>query len=315
MRRAAFLFALIALAGCDQPTVEAPAAKAPAAKAPPARTPPAAEILAASPKEDWRPLDASDLLYMDLPSGRVIIELAPAFAQEHVVNIKTLVREGYFDGLAILRAQDNFVVQWGDPDEDRPRPLGSALAKVIPEFTRPALGLDFTRLPDRDAYADEVGFTGGMPTAHDPKSGDAWLVHCYGMVATARDNDPTSGNGAQLYAVIGHAPRHLDRNLTVVGRVVQGMELLSSLPRGTEALGFYASPSQRTPIRRVRVASDLAPAEQVALEALRTDTRTFETLTEARRNRADDFYKVPAGRIDLCNVALPVRPVAPQRNS
>jgi peptidylprolyl isomerase len=310
-QRVLFALAVIGLAACDRPAATAPEKAPAAAKAPAVKTPPAAEILAASPKADWRALEQENLLYMDLPKGRVIIELAPAFAQEHVVNIKTLVGERYFDGLSILRAQDNFVVQWGDPDEEKPKPIGTALAKVIPEFTRPSLGLDFTKLPDRDVYADEVGFTGGMPVAHDLKSGDAWLVHCYGMVATARDSDPTTGNGSQLYAIIGHAPRHLDRNLTVVGRVVQGIELLSSLPRGTEALGFYAKPSDRTPIRRVRMGSDLPPAEQVPLEALRTDTKTFETLAEARRNRTDDFYKVPAGHIELCNVPLPVRPIKP----
>lgn len=308
MRRILFT-AVVALAACSQPAEKsAPGAAAPQAGG---KTQSSADILAASPKTDWRPLDMSNVLYMDLPTGRVVIELAPAFAQEHVVNIKNLVGERYFDGLAILRAQDNFVVQWGDPDEDNPKSIGSAQARLLSEFTRPSLGLDFTRLPDRDAYAEEVGFTGGMPVAHDPKTGEAWLTHCYGAVAAARDNDPTSGNGSQLYAVIGHAPRHLDRNLAVVGRVVQGMELLSSLPRGTEALGFYADARARTPIVRVRLAASLPPAEQVPLEALRTDSGTFETLTEARRNRTDDFYKTPAGHIDLCNVVLPVRPIGP----
>jgi len=107
--------------------------------------------------------------------------------------------------------------------------------------------------------------------------------------------------------VIGHAPRQLDRNIALVGRVVQGMELLSVLPRGTGPLGFYEQPGQHVPITSVRVAADVPEAERSRLEVLRTDTATFAALVEARRNRRDDWYKVPAGYIDLCNVPLPVR--------
>ena len=79
------------------------------------RGPTSAEVLASATASDWRRLDDARTLYLELPAGRVILELAPAFAPEHVENIQTLARERYFDGLAILRAQDNYVVQWGDP--------------------------------------------------------------------------------------------------------------------------------------------------------------------------------------------------------
>jgi peptidylprolyl isomerase len=109
--------------------------------------------------------------------------------------------------------------------------------------------------------------------------------------------------------VIGQSPRQLDRNITTVGRVVQGMEWLSTIPRGTGPLGFFEKPEQRVPIRSVRLMSDVPAAERIELEAMRTDTPLFAELVEARRNRRDDFYKVPAGHIDLCNVPLPVRAV------
>ena len=64
------------------------------------------QILAASPAADWRQVDPENTLYLDLPGGRVIIELAPAFAPNHVANIKRLVRQGYFDGLAIVPRLD-----------------------------------------------------------------------------------------------------------------------------------------------------------------------------------------------------------------
>jgi peptidylprolyl isomerase len=272
--------------------------------------PPAArtmtEVLAAAGPSDWRPLDAAHTLYLELESGRVVIELAPRFAPEHVANILRLARQGYYDGLAIVRSQDNFVVQWGDPDGKRP--LGEARPTLPPEFTVPLdASLAFTPLPDPDGYAPEVGFAGGFPAARDPRAGQSWLAHCYAMVGAGRGNEVDSGNGAELYVVIGHAPRQLDRNVALVGRVVQGMERLSALPRGSGPLGFYEQPSQHVPIRRVRVAADVPDAERSRLEVLRTDTRTFDALVEVRRNRRDDWYKVPAGYIDLCSVPLPAR--------
>ena len=274
--------------------------------APPPRT--MADVLAASTPADWRPLDPQHTLYLQLASGRVVIELAPAFAPEHVANLKVLARQQYFDGLAIVRSQDNFVVQWGDAEGKRS--LRAARATLPPEFTVPLRAdLPFTRLPDPDGYAPEVGFAGGFPAARDPGAGRAWLTHCYGMVGAGRGNEPESGNGAELYVVTGHAPRQLDRNIALVGRVVQGMELLSALPRGSGPLGFYGQPGQHVPITSVRVAADVPEAERAQLEVLRTDTTTFAALVEARRNRRDDWYKVPAGYIDLCNVPLPVRPI------
>jgi len=261
-----------------------------------------AEILAQASAEDWRVLDPENLLVMELPRGQVIIELAPEFAPQHAVNLRALAREGYFDGAAIVRAQDNFVAQWSRTEES-PREITTGRATLPPEFTRPRAGVAFTPLPDRDVYAREVGFAGGFPAARDAR--EIWLAHCYGMVGAGRDVASDSGGGAELYAVTGHAPRQLDRNITLVGRVVQGLELLSSLPRGTGALGFYETPAERTPIARVRVGADVPSPPR--LQALRTDSASFAQLTESRRNRRDDWYKVPAGAIELCNAPLPVR--------
>ena len=272
--------------------------------APKART--MAEILQQSTAGDWRTPDPENTVYLDIAAGRVVIELAPAFVPAHANNIRKLVRERYFDGLAIIRSQDNFVVQWGDPDGNRS--LGTAAATLPPEFTIAApADLPWTTLPDADGYAPEVGFSAGFPAARDRTKREAWLAHCYGMVGAGRGNEPESGNGSELYVVTGHAPRQLDRNIAVVGRVLKGIELLSTLPRGTAALGFYAKPGERTPIVHARIAADVPAAEHETLEVLRTDTPTFTALVEARRNRHDDWYLVPAGHIDLCNVPIPVR--------
>jgi peptidylprolyl isomerase len=265
------------------------------------------DLLKASPASDWRALDPANTLYLELPGGRVVIELMPAYAPRAAEAVRSLVRDGFFDGAFILRSQDNFVVQWGRPEEDE-RAKALAGRKVKAEFTR-ALDpkMEFTRLAYPDTFAPEVGFSGGFPAARDAKRKLTWLVHCYGMVGVGRDNAPDSGNGAELYAVIGHSPRTLDRNITLVGRVVQGIERLSVAPRGTGPLGFYEKAEERIPIRQARLAADLPEKERTPLEALRTDSRTFATLVETRANRREDWFVDRVGRIGVCNVPLPVR--------
>ena len=289
-------------------TALAAAPAAPAAPPPKAQT--TAEVLAASSPSDWRSLDPERTLYLELPAGRVIIELAPVFAPHHVENVVALAREQYFDGLSIMRAQDNYVVQWGDADGKKP--LQKAQRTLPAEFERPLRGLTMTRITDPDSYAPLVGFIDGFPVAGDPQIGRAWLVHCYGMVGAGRDNDVDSGGGTELYVVIGQAPRHLDRNVTLLGRVIRGMELLSVMPRGHGALGFYEQPAERTPLRTLRVAADLPEAERTPLEILKTDTATFSAYVEARRNRHEEWFKVPAGRIDVCNIPVPARDAKPK---
>src|ERR1022692_1261250 len=275
------------------------------------KTPIMADVLAASSPGDWRGLDPEKTLYVEVASGRVVIELAPAFAPKHVANVKALARERYYDGLAIVRVQDNYVVQWADPDSEKPelaRKIQRAYKTLPAEFDRTLdPKLPFTRLPDKDVYAREVGFSGGFPVARDRHTGKMWLVHCYGMVGAGRDNSPDSGGGTELYVVIGHAPRHLDRNVTLLGRVIQGMELLSALPRGTGAMGFYENAEQRVPIKAIRVAAEVPAAERSDLEIMRTDTPPFQELIEARRNRREDWFQVKAGHVEIGNVPVPTR--------
>lgn len=269
------------------------------------------EILAAAPAEAWRTPEPDNLLVMTLDSGRVVIELAPDYAPAHVANLRTLAREGWFDGLTINRAQDNFVVQWGDADgEDaaKAKPIGTAKAALPAEFdTAIRAGLGFTRLPDVDGWAPEVGFDRGFPVARDPSRGRQWLAHCYATVGAGRGNAPDSSNGTELYAVIGQSPRQLDLNITAVGRVLDGMHRLSALPRSLAPGGFYTQPALRTPIRRIALASALPEAERPRLQVMDTGSASFEALVEARRNRADAWYLRKAGHIDLCNVPIPVR--------
>jgi peptidylprolyl isomerase len=281
---------------------------APTRELPPKPT--VSDIIKASQPADWRQLDPSNTLYMDLPTGRVIIELAPAFAPNHAANIRTMAKEGYWDGLWIYRTQDNFVVQWGDPRDDKPKALGTAKAKLEQEFTVPMKNdTQFTRLPDKDGYAPQVGHSNGFPAARDPKTGQTWLAHCYGMVGVARGNESDSGNGGTLYTVIGNSPRHLDRNITVVGRIVSGMPLLSVLPRGPVPMGMFEKEELWVPIKSVKLAADVPEAERSKFEVMRTESASFKSVIEAQRNRGGPWTKYAAGHVDLCNVPIPVREV------
>jgi peptidylprolyl isomerase len=280
------------------------------ASAPHART--TADILRDAPASAWRRPDPNDVLAMTLPSGIVWIELAPRFAPLHAENIRTLVTQHYFDGLAVLRVQDNFVAQWGDPaadDEDatKGRPLGAAKRTLPPEFSISDKGLKITRLKDRDVWAPVTGFVDGFPVAADPKTHRAWIAHCYGTIGAGRGNTVDSGSGAELYAVIGQSPRGLDLNIAPVARVLQGMELLSSLPRGGQNMGFYDKPEQHVRITRIERLADMPQATRPDVRVFRTDTPQWDEMVEARRNRRDAWYVHPAGAIDLCNITVPVK--------
>ena len=265
------------------------------------------DIVAQSPASAWKTIPADDLLVMDLANGgRIVIQLAPSFAPVHVANMKALARGGYWNGATVYRVQDNYVAQWGLNESDKPWPNGVS-AKPPAEYTRALRGLAITPLGSPDPYAPNAGFADGWPVAYSAKAGWADLVHCYATVGVGRDLSPDTGTGGELYAVIGHAPRQLDRNIALVGRVVDGIERLSSLPRGTEALGFYKDKAQYVPIASIRLASDMPASERPSYEYMDTQSATFARYLKVRANRHDDFYIRPAGGVDLCNVQVPVR--------
>jgi cyclophilin family peptidyl-prolyl cis-trans isomerase len=325
----AAIFAAFPLAAQEKPVFPAPG-----------------EIVAAAKAEEWVAIAPSDLLVMDLApdtkgkSRRVVIQLMPApFSQGWVGNIRKLAAAKFWEGTSVNRVQDNYVVQWGDATEKKALPEGLA---VVPEseYTNtpqngklavmvsmsPMATLDGEKVGETEtvcegsetsrtchswprefqggpSYASYHDFFEGWPFASNLVS--TWPTHCYGMVGVGRNLSPDTGTGAELYTVIGHAPRHLDRNIALVGRVIEGIEHLSSLPRGTGALGFYEKEEERVPILSVRIgdtASDLP-----AFEYLSTESTSFAAYADARANRRDPFFNVPAGGADICNIPVPVR--------
>lgn len=264
-------------------------------------------VIDASRAEEWRLLAPENTLYMDVGGSTVVFELAPELAPNTVNNIRTLVREGYFNGLSINRVQDNYVVQWGDPDAEDPakqRKQGIPL-KLDPEFGRPAAGVAFTPIPGPDGFG-EPGFVNGFAATRE--DGAVWATHCYAALGVGRAESADSGNGSELYVVIGHAPRHLDRNVTIVGRVISGVEALSSLKRGTGPIGFYETAAERVPIARIRLGSDVSEGERLPIEIMRTDSASFRDYVDVRAHRMrDGWFARDTGFIDICNVRVPQR--------
>lgn len=302
MRRVALLPAALLCIGNAAPTLNS----SPAVAVPAGATP--TSILQASKPAEWKAIPADDLMVIDLKSGkRIVVQLAPLFAPVHVANIRALAKNGYWTGSAIYRVQDNYVAQWGNNESEKPLPT-VVVAQPPAEYERALAGLDITPLGSPDSYAPAAGYVSGWPVAYDPKAGTANLAHCYASVGVGRGLSPDTGMGGELYAAIGHAPRSLDRVIAVVGRVVSGIEHLSSLPRGTEALGFYKERTSDVPISSVRLASMLPEAARPRFEYLDEKSQSFAAWLHVKKNRRDDFYIRPAGGVDLCNAPVPVRP-------
>jgi peptidylprolyl isomerase len=265
------------------------------------------QIVQNAPREAWRPIAPENLLVVELKEGgRILIELAPDFAPVHVANVRAFAAAGWWNSASIYRVQDNYVAQWGNGDAKVDLPKG-VVRRPPHEYHRALAGLNVRPLGFPDSYAPLVGHADSWPIGYDPEKGRAWLTHCYGYVGVGRDLAPDTGTGGELYAVIGHAPRHLDLNIAVIGRVIEGMALLSARPRGTEALGFYKDAGQNIAIARARLASAMPAAERPDYEALRSDSLAFTQFVTGRANRSGDFFQRPAGGVDVCNATVPMR--------
>lgn len=269
------------------------------------------EIVKTAKAEEWRALDPQNTVVMRVNGGQVVFELAPRFAPLHAANIRTLAHEGYFEGTAILRVHDNYVTQWGDPNEDdkaKAKSFGSAKTALPAEFAIAAKNLPVTPVAGPDGWAPETGFIDAMPVALDRREDQAWIPHCYGVIGVARGATVDSGSGAGLYVVIGQSPRALDRNITIAGRVLQGMEYLTALPRGTGQLGFYEKPEQFVPITGAKLLADLPPAQRPQLEVLKTDSASFKEILESRRHVTNPWFVHSPEYVNVCNIQVPVRP-------
>ena len=252
---------------------------------------------------DWRAIPDDELLVMALGNGKqVVIRLAASYAPAHVANVRTLARAKWWDATSVYRVQENWVAQWGDQSEKKPLPAGVT--------DRPAAEFDgatfapAVRMGRVDSYSTASGITAdGWPVASDGTHG--WLTHCYGMVGVARDALPSTGSGAELFTPIGQSARRLDRNYTVVGRVIEGMQYLSALPRSDAPMGMYPTRAEDLPIVSVRLASDLPAAGRPRYQYRAADNPRFTAAVRTRENPRPPT--VSLGGASVCDVTLPVR--------
>lgn len=263
-----------------------------------------AEVIETSAAEDWRRLDPEETLYIELERGRVVIALSTELAKAHVAQVKKLAREGFYDGLSFYRVIDGFVAQGGDPFEARE--IKTAASAMKAEFDeKPSRSTAFNPLPDADGYAARVGFIDSLPAGMDKSQDAVWHLHCTGAFAFGRNNEKDSA-ATEFYITL-QPQRYLDRNLTVFGRVVDGMEHVQALRR-------VAPPQSETDdlgetIVSMRIAADVDESERTDLEIMHSSTATFDAYVEARRNRPEPFFYFRPDHMDVCALPVPVRKV------
>ena len=267
----------------------------------------------------WNSLDPDNAVYLELQEGLVVIQLNPAFAPKTVKQLKLLMEDQFYRGTSFYRVIDGFVAQGGDESDID----GSTIAKPLKaEFEidwplKPAdkdqaknwKPMSWTPVQADDMFAAYTGFIDGFPAARDEKkAGKAWLTHCPGTVAMARNEDPDSG-GTDFYIVIGQAPRYLDRNLTVFGRVVWGMDVAQRIKRGP-ALdnGIIEKDLDRTWVKRMRLASSIDSEQRPDIYVADTNSDGFKKMIKERRNRNQKFFHhKPPKVLDICQISIPAR--------
>jgi len=246
--------------------------------------------------------DPGNTVVLQLDDGPIVIELNPRFAPATSAQFKRLVRDGFYDGLSFYRVIDGFVAQAGDGSDMAEDP--NAEPSIKAEFDLDGSDdLPFVVVQAPDLFAPETGFVDGFPAARDLDADKIWLTHCPGAVGMARNDDPDSGS-TDFYIVIGQAPRYLDRNITVFGRVVFGMDVAQRILRGPpEEGGMIDDATESTLIRSAQLMSDLPADERLTVAVADTSSQEFESMLDGRRQRtAEWFISTPPAALDVCQV-------------
>jgi peptidylprolyl isomerase len=251
----------------------------------------------------WRQVDPGNLVFIDLFEGEVAVELNPLFAPETVAQFRKLVQERFYDGLSFYRVIDGFVAQGGDGSD-----LGelSLVPLIDAEFERePWDEIEFTSVQKDDLFAPETGFVDGFAVARDVSENKIWLTHCPGVVAMARNDGPDSSR-TDFYFVIGQAPRYLDRNMNIFGRVIHGMDVVQRIRRGpAKESGIIQDETASSRIRGMRLASDIPKSERLSAFVTDTNSKNFEKNLKNRRNRKQKFFhNKPPKVLDVCQVPV-----------
>ncbi|UZK65407.1 peptidylprolyl isomerase [Sphingomonas sp. M1-B02] len=265
-----------------------------------AQTAPAAPLPSDPAPSDWRDIPDDEIMAITFRDGRqVFVRLAARFAPGHVANLRQIAKAHWWDGTSVYRVQENWVTQWGGDEKTAPPEI---VARPPAEFEIHAFEAA-QRLTRADGYSAMSGVTAdGWPIASDGKA--AWLTHCYGMVGVARDQLPDTGAGTELFTPIGQSARRLDRNYTVVGRIVEGMHYMSAMPRSSATMGVYATAAERTPIASVRLASQLPEDERPRFQYRAADNERYAAWIRLREQPAAPTV---ATGLEVCDLPVGVR--------
>lgn len=260
------------------------------------------QILAETTAEDWRQIPAEELLVITLERGEIVVALSPALAQNHVKQVKKLAREGFYDGLSFYRVIDGFVAQGGDPFGERA--IKKAKKSMKAEFVdKVADDFAFAPMKDADGYAPEAGFAASLPAGRDAQAGTAWHLHCTGAIAFGREDGKDTAS-TEFYIAL-QPQRYLDRNLTVFGRVIDGMQYVQALRRVEPPQSKGDDIGEK--IISFRVAADMPGAERPQFDILDSARPVFAAYAEARRNRPEAFFHYRPDHLDVCQLPVPVR--------
>ena len=242
-----------------------------------------------------------NLVYMQTSTGMVVIELTDSIAPNHVNRFKQLVAEGFYDGLDFYRVIDGFVAQAGDVSEQKATKFKQPLKA---EFSRTNSGhpQEFVGVQQPAFLAQETGFIEDFPAGRNLDDDRQWLLHCPGMVAMARNNEADSAT-TEFYIVIGQAPRHLDRNMSVFGQVVYGLQNVQAMHRGDPAVGggVIENKDKRTVIVSAKLGAQVPPSEQLQIVRDTAASDAFQQRLSSARSLDNPFYHYSGtGNIDVC---------------
>ncbi len=256
--------------------------------------------------DEWRTVAIENMVLLTLPQGKVVIELAPQFAPNHVEQFIRLTKSAHYDGNKFYRVIDGFVAQAGPKD-------GSRSDRSVAELTLEGEwstdeNWSFTLVQKNDLFAEQTGFKDGFALGHNPSEKRAWLTHCPGVIAMARGNDADSAS-SHFYIVNGQAPRYLDRIMSVFGRVIYGMNHVQAITRTATIEGETAvNSSAHTPIISMKMMADVPLAEQISLEVKNTESKLFaKKLTERIERNNAFFFKKPPPVLDVCQTPVLTR--------
>jgi len=260
--------------------------------------------------QQWRALDLNNTVLLTLPHGKVVIELVPQFSPKNVEQFSSLVKKSFYDETKFYRVIDGFVAQAGPKD-------GSDKDKSVPMLAIEGTfatdkNWSFAQVQSNDLFAKETGFKQGFALAKNTND-SAWLTHCPGTLALARGNEADSAS-SHFYFVIGQAPRYLDKIMTIVGRVVYGMEHIQAIQRTSTVEGEYAVDSrEHTPIVNMKLMADVPVADRIIIEVENTESSDFaERLVKRRARDNEFFYQKPPPVLDVCQVPIRSRLIKSQ---